>query len=300
MADSQSPELAGSYAPPVVKGDPVEVSAGVYVISDNRVPLVPNVGIVVGQRAALVIDTGVGLRNGAYVLKRAQELTGTLPIYLAVTQLDPGHGFGAQAFVDTATIVYSGSQRRRLRVNAPAYADTFLRFGPEVATQFEGLKLVESDLTYSGHLEIDLGGTVAMLHDWGVAHTADDQTVLIDDRVLFGGDLFQTRMFPILPFVPPFDTHFDGDNWISALDHLIALNVPVVVPGHGEVTDTAQIREVRDNLIYVRDESRRLHADGLSIDEAAARIEAYSIARWPTWETPRWTKATVLAFTTGA
>jgi hypothetical protein len=50
------------------------VSDGVFVIPDNRVPLVPNVGFVVGDRAVLVIDTGLGPRNGAHVLDQARRL----------------------------------------------------------------------------------------------------------------------------------------------------------------------------------------------------------------------------------
>ena len=54
--------------PPVVRGEPVEVSSGVFVIPDGRVPLVPNVGFVVGTRAVLVVDTGMSLESAAYVL----------------------------------------------------------------------------------------------------------------------------------------------------------------------------------------------------------------------------------------
>ena len=53
--------------PPVVEGDPVELADGVYVIPDRRVPLVPNVGFVVGSRAVLVVDTAMGPVNGARV-----------------------------------------------------------------------------------------------------------------------------------------------------------------------------------------------------------------------------------------
>ncbi|MET4781534.1 MBL fold metallo-hydrolase [Glaciihabitans sp. UYNi722] len=300
MNDTRQSELAGTYTPPIVKGDPVEISTNVYVIPDHRVSLVPNIGIVVGDSASLVIDTGVGRRNGAYVLDQAKRLTGSRPLYLAVTQLDPGHGFGAQSFAGEATIIYSTSQRTRLRENAPSYAEPFIGLGTEVAAEFEGLELVDSTLTYSGSLEIDLGGTRAVLRDWGVSHTADDQTITIDSRVLFGGDLFQTRMFPIIPYVPPFDTHFDGDRWIDALDELVALDIPVVVPGHGEVTDTDQIRGVRDYLDYVRTASRRLRSEGVSLEEAGTRIEEYSMTQWPTWGAPRWVRSLVKAFYTGA
>ncbi|WP_406323800.1 hypothetical protein [Streptomyces niveus] len=63
---------------PVVSGEPVQVSDGVFVIPDRRVDLVPNIGIVVGETAALVIDTGMGPRNGAHVLQRpgASPVTG--------------------------------------------------------------------------------------------------------------------------------------------------------------------------------------------------------------------------------
>jgi glyoxylase-like metal-dependent hydrolase (beta-lactamase superfamily II) len=284
------------YAAPVLQGEPVELSEGVFVIPDGRVSLVPNVGIVVGRDSALVIDTGVGPRNGTFVLAQARAIAGDRPLYLVITQLDPGHGFGTQAFKGEATIVFSEAQRNRLVHNAPAYVDVFKQLGPAVAAELEGLEFVEPDVVYDGHLEIDLGGVRAQLRPWGPAHTGDDQTVLIDHRVLFGGDLFETRMFPILPYFPPFDTHFDGDRWIAALDELIALHIEIVVPGHGEVTDTGQIVEVRDYLEYVRDESARLRAQSVSVDDAAATIEEEARVRWSTWETPRWISFATRAF----
>ena len=84
--------------PLIVRGEPVEISDGVYVIPDNRVPLVPNVGIVVGDRAALVIDTGLGRRNASYVLEQARRLADRKPLYLTITHFHPEHGFGAEVF----------------------------------------------------------------------------------------------------------------------------------------------------------------------------------------------------------
>lgn len=135
-----------------------------------------------------------------------------------------------------------------------------------------------------------------MFRQWGPAHTLDNQTVLVDDRVLFGGDLFATRMFPALPYFPPFDTHFDGDRWIGALDQLVALECEVVVPRHGEVTDTAQISEVREYLEYVRTETRRLRAGGVSVEDAAQHIGQQARARWSAWGTPHWIDFAARAF----
>jgi hypothetical protein len=41
--------------PPVVNGKPKEIADGVFVVPDGRVPLVLNVGVIVGTRATLVI-----------------------------------------------------------------------------------------------------------------------------------------------------------------------------------------------------------------------------------------------------
>ena len=169
------------YAAPRVTGEPVEVSDGVFVIPDRRVSLVPNVGIVVGGDAALVIDTGLGPRNGRYVLEQATRLAGKRPLHLAVTQMDPGHGFGIQAFKGAATIIFSAAQRDRLHQYAPAYHEAFrkLGLGDAVEREFEGLQLVEPDIVHDGHLTLDLGGVEAVLDAWGPAHTTDDQTVLV-------------------------------------------------------------------------------------------------------------------------
>src|SRR5690242_11700643 len=86
---SNVPEQAAP--PPVVRGEPAEVADGVLVIPDGRVPLVPNVGFVVGDHAVLVIDTDVGRRNGAYVLERARRLAGGRPVFLTTTHFYPEH-----------------------------------------------------------------------------------------------------------------------------------------------------------------------------------------------------------------
>jgi hypothetical protein len=69
----------------------------------------------------------------------------------------------------------------------------------------------------------------------------------------------------------------------------------VGLPGHGEVTDTRQIREVREYLDYIRTETRRLRTDGVSVADAAATIAQHAQTRWSTWETPHWISFTVSA-----
>ena len=59
-----------SQPPPLVQANQtIKVSDHVYVIPDGRVNLVPNIGIIVGSRATLVVDAGMGPRNGETVLR---------------------------------------------------------------------------------------------------------------------------------------------------------------------------------------------------------------------------------------
>ena len=292
--ESQVPGQAAP--PPIVRGGPAEVADGVFVIPDRRVPLVPNVGFVVGDDALLVIDTGVGRRNGAYVLEQAKRLAGGKPLFLTVTHFHPEHGFGAQVFKGEATIIYNRAQRDELHRKGAAYIEMFSGLGETIAAEIAGVELTDPDVTYDGQAEIDLGGHRVALHSWGPAHTAGDQTILVDGRVLFGGDLFETRMFPIVPYFPPADTDVDGGRWITVLEKLSALDPAVVVPGHGEVTDVSLIRNVHDYLEYVRSEADRLRASGASADDAAAAIDQGARARWGNWENPEWIGYAAQAF----
>ena len=280
--------------PPVVHGEPVEVANGVFVLPDHRVPLVPNVGIVVGERAALVVDTGLGPRNGRLVLDQVRRLAGDRPLYLTTTHFHPEHGFGAQAFRGAATIIYNRAQRDELRRKGGAYLGMFSGLGPAIAAELSGVEFAEPDVVYDERAELDLGGRQVLLRSVGPAHTAGDQIVLVDDRVLFTGDLVETRMFPLAPYFPPHDTDADAVGWIAVLDRLIALEPEVVVPGHGEVSDVTVIREVRDFLDHVRREAGRL--SDMSADEAAAVIEADARVRWDSWANPEWIGFTARVF----
>lgn len=273
---------------PVVTNEPTEVAAGVYVIPDGRVPLVPNIGIVVGEDRALVVDTGMGPRNGAVVREHAERLAAGRPLTLTVTHFHPEHGYGAQVFAD-AEIVYNRAQRDELRQKGQAYLEMFRTFGDDVAAQLEGVELVEPDTVYDEQTELDLGGRRVQLLTWGLAHTQSDQVVFLPaERVLFTGDLVESRCFAIFPWFPPDDTDVDGDRWIAVLEHLEALDPAVVVPGHGELGGASVIAGAREYLEQLREETRRRVADGVSEDETAEQLDRHFRALHPDWDQPEW------------
>lgn len=268
----------------------MEIAEGVYVIPDGRIPLVPNIGIVLGTRAALVVDTGMGPANGARVLEHARVLAGDRSLILTLTHFHPEHGFGAQVFEDEALIVYNAAQRDELREKGEAYVGMFRGFGESVAEQLVDVELVSPHVSYDGpSAEIDLGGRTARLLTWGLAHTRGDQVVLLpDESVVFGGDLFETRMFPIVPYFPPHDTNVDGDLWVDVLGKVIDHAPATVVPGHGEVTDVGLVEAVRDYLVTLRGETASLKRDGLSADEVVETLAPSVRERHGDWENPEW------------
>jgi glyoxylase-like metal-dependent hydrolase (beta-lactamase superfamily II) len=279
--ETQSPP-----APVVADVDPVEIAPRVYVIPDGRVPLVPNIGIVIGEREALVVDTGMGPKNGRRVHEKTRSLTDK-PIVLTITHFHPEHGFGARAFSE-ARIVYNRTQQKELTEKGAAYLEMFRTFGDTVAEQLEGVELVDPDEVYDGELTLDVGGRAVELREFGLAHTRGDQVVFLpEQRVLFTGDLVETRLFPIFPWFPPDDVDVNGSKWIEVLRRLEALGPEIVVPGHGEVAGAELIGEVRSYLEDVRDRVREA-SDGRSSDEVKSALEPAIRASYPTWDAPEW------------
>jgi len=283
--------------PPVVGGSPEEIAEDVFVIADRRVPLVPNIGVVVGERAALVVDAGMGPRNGVVVREAARELAGDRPLFLTLTHFHPEHGYGAQAFRDAATIIYNREQHDEFLQKARPYLDTFRGLGSEVAEQLEGVEFVDPHVVYEGAADLDLGGKVVQLRTWGTAHSRGDQTVYLpDERILFTGDLVENRFFPILPFFPPHDTDVEGGRWIGVLDELQQLAPKIVVPGHGEIADAGVIAANRRYLALLQNETKRLAGEGNDADAIIAVLEPQMRALHPDWDNAEWIASGVHCF----
>ena len=105
------PATAQTPLPPIVKTEGLrQISPRVHIIPDNSVPMVPNVGFVVGDRGVLVIDTGLGPRNGAAVAEVAKKLGGDRSLYLVTTHVHPEHDLGAQAFPASTKLIRSTGQ----------------------------------------------------------------------------------------------------------------------------------------------------------------------------------------------
>jgi glyoxylase-like metal-dependent hydrolase (beta-lactamase superfamily II) len=283
--------MSDTPPPPHVETSGIrEIANGVYVIPDRRVPLVPNIGVVVGAHAALVIDTGMGPANGRKVLEAAKRVAGGKPLILTLTHFHPEHGFGAQAFKGAARILYNASQRDEFKLKGEGYLGMFKGFGPDVAAALEGTELVMPDEVYDGFsTEIDLGGRKVELRTWGAAHTASDQIAWLPaEQIVFMGDLAEEKIFPIFPWFPPQDADIDGARWASILTEVAAWKPKIVVPGHGGVGGPEILTAVRDYMVDLGDRVMARRRKGEDADAIIASLGPLVRAEHPDWSSPEW------------
>jgi cyclase len=139
---------------------------------------------------------------------------------------------------------------------------------------FTGIELTPPTTLVEERLDLDLDGMRVELLYVGPAHTAGDLIVhLPAERIVFTGDILFRLCTPI---------GWEGtyDRWIAALDRIVSLQPALIVPGHGPLCGTEGPREMKAYLVYVRSESRRFFDAGLSVLEAAKRIDPGPYANW--------------------
>jgi glyoxylase-like metal-dependent hydrolase (beta-lactamase superfamily II) len=275
--------------PTVDTSDPIEVADGVWIIRDHRIWLVPNIGIIVGRDAALVIDTGLGPANGAHVLALAHKLAGSKKLYLTVTHFHPEHGYGAQVFEKQTTIVYNSAQRDELQEKGVRYIELFKQTQSKAAVMaLEDTRIVMPHFVYDGQMaELDLGGRKVEFHNVGLAHTRGDQVVVLPkEQILFAGDLIEERMFPIFPYFPPLDAELDGARWSSALGDFKRFSPKLIIPGHGDPGSLTIASNLKSQMDQVQQAVAALHAAGFTADQMIAQCKPKIINAFPDWQHP--------------
>ena len=112
----------GQLPPPMIEGGVTQkIAEHVYVIPDFDVILVP-VTIVVGTRGALVVDTGLGARNGQIVM-RVEKVSKGPELYLAATHIHPEHDLGAGGFPARTKMLRSREQEADIQETGLAPPD---------------------------------------------------------------------------------------------------------------------------------------------------------------------------------
>jgi len=254
----------------------------VWAIPDFSVGLVPNVGIVIGNRAILVVDTGLGPRNGETIVRELRKLSPLPEVFLATTHYHPEHSLGASAFKG-AKIVMTREQQKEMGELGKSIQDTFASRSAINAELLNGVPYPSPDILFDREYRLDLGGVHARLMWRGpeAMHTRGDTMIFIEeDRVLFTGDVVMSQRFLAAQNTSSITT------WLTTLDELAALKPVRVVPSHGSIGDQAMILRDQSFLKAVQARAAELKRAGKSMDDTAAAIVAEIAPGYPEWGNP--------------
>ena len=205
-----------------------------------------NLSFVIGETGVLVMNAGDN-----YLLARAlhdeiRKIT-DLPVRAVVLENGQGHAMlGTSYWQEQAEVL----ARMQLRNGEKA----------------RHTKLSMPDRTFDSELVIDLGGVEVKLMYLGPAHSPGDIVAWIPSKSLvISGDMaFHQRLLPIFE-------HTDTAAWIETWERFAALEAKIVVPGHGDPTDMAEVtRYTRDYLVYLRERIAEVIDDGGDLQQAYA------------------------------
>ena len=147
--------------------------------------------------------------------------------------------------------------------------------------ELTAIRVAPPTLLFDHEMQLDLGGRVVTLRDWGRANSPDDVTAYLPaERVLFAGDI-------IVHPVPYVFGAYPGP-WIPVLREIERLPVVALVPGHGPVLhDHRYTVQVRELLEAAMTEVRALLVQGRTLAEVKRMVtlEAYR-SRFVTGDDP--------------
>ena len=220
----------------------------------------------------VVTDDGVLVADGQGSVEETQRMIDEIatvtdqPIRAVVVASDHGdHTAGNSAFPDSVAFFAHPTSAAALETMAANRGSD----APEVRLATE---IVEQELT------LEMGGKEIEILFLGRAHTGGDLVVhLPREKILFMSEAYLHRVFPAMRTAYP-------SEWVEMIERAQAMDIDTYVPGHGFVDSPAILEEelevYRQAMITVIEQSSRLHAQGLSLEEAQAQAEWGDLATW--------------------
>ena len=273
---SITPSAAQQSAAPVPTEREVtfkQVSSDIYFLfeftSSNAVVLVTEEGV-------LVIDTRQHPRDGQDLIDRIRKITDRPIKWVINSHFHGDHHFGNAAFKALgATIV---AQRDTARIMQKVQSKELDRRGSFFKSRGydpNEVKLILPDVTFDTEMTIRLGGREVRLAYFGPGQQEGDTFVFFPHaRMVFTTGMFGPRSMPNMAFTP------SVDNWIKLLNQLAAMDVDKILPAHGNVSTSADVKElasmVADEYATVKDAVTK----GLTVDEA---VKTLTLPQYKDW-----------------
>jgi glyoxylase-like metal-dependent hydrolase (beta-lactamase superfamily II) len=239
-----------------------------------------NAAVQIGDDGVLVVDTLTGALADK-TLAEIRKIAGDKPIrWIINTHAHPDHVGGNQKIAEAGHSIVAGNfagqaspgQGNRAAIIAHENVDAKL----QQAQPPMPFSAMPTETFFTNEFEIFFNGeAVQMLHVPN-AHTDGDVMVFFrKSDVIVSGDIYRTTTFPML------DATGNLNALIGGLNQIIDLTIPkdkqeggtYVIPGHGRLTDEADVVEYRDMMTIIRDRIDDAVHKGMSLEQVkAARL----------------------------
>jgi len=270
-------QQATPATPLVRENATVKVSEHVYAIPDGNVGGVPNVGIIVGSKAILVVDTGLGPRNGEAVLREVRKVSSNTDMFIVATHFHSEHTLGESAFPASAKVIRAKALQKD--IDEFGVQPNFATRSPAMAELMKDAMFRRADEIFDTEKVLDLGGVRVRLLWYGGTHTNGDTLIFVEgDNVLFAGDVIMNKRF--LAFNAG---RSSVQAWIRSLEEAARLRPTRIVPAHGEMGDGSLIETDRNYLQTLQTRVRELKREGKTVDQVAETVTAEFRAKYPDW-----------------
>jgi cyclase len=247
-----------------------------------------NSGLITDHEESLLVDTLRDEKLTVAMLEAYRDATGLKPREIGTlvnTHRDADHTYGNR-LMSHARIVASEACARQMHDRPPSAITALLRnrpagvigdyifklFGPPF--EFEGLEPTLPNDTFTGRRDLKVGDKHVHLIEVGPAHTEGDVLVHVPaNRTVYTGDIVFLTNTPVIWAGP-------HENWVAALDEVLAMDIDTVVPGHGPITDKKGVAKVKDYIQHVETQSRLRYEAGMKVEEAIQDIALGEFDDW--------------------
>lgn len=252
-----------------------QVSAHAWTIKGS-----PNIGIVVGERATLVIDSGMGSKNGKIVSDIAMSLSpSTNKLYLTTTHYHAEHATGDGGFPPETVLIRPRVQQAELESEGQKLIDLFSSRSEEDRTLLADYRYLKPTILFDSDYRLELGGVSVRLMWLGAAHTKGDELILVEpDSVLFSGDVVQNKTGPFF-----YCGECTPKSWLAVVDKVAELNAKIIVPDHTPLGDASLVAQERGLMADIQSRAMTLKAQGKSAEEAGKIVAAELQKKYAGW-----------------
>jgi glyoxylase-like metal-dependent hydrolase (beta-lactamase superfamily II) len=240
----------------------------------------PNCAFVVGDKAVLVVDTGLGDAQGATLTNIAHKLGAKgQKLILTTTHFHPEHAAGQGGFPAGTQVIRPKVQQEEMDQDGKTIMDLFAS-RDAMKPFMQKAALIKADTLFDKEHDLDLGGVHARLLWYGAAHTRGDEIVHVpEDKLIVPGDVVQNRISPnvICQTCSP-------RKWAAVVDEIAKLKPERVVPDHGELGDGSLVAQEHGFLVALDRRALELKTQGVAADVAGKQIQAEFEKTYAGWQ----------------